>query len=87
MKLLIAAVGFLTLGVSAASAQYAYRPYLRSEHPYEERHHSFCQERARQVYAMERVIAEGRSDHKFRERFSSLATDMRARCGRYRYRD
>ena len=84
MKTLIAAAALLAVGASVASAQDG--RWRRDFYPYEERHHQHCQDLARQVWAMERDVAAGRSSHNERITLINRKTELDRRCGGWRYR-
>jgi hypothetical protein len=86
MKSLVLAAGLLALGASAASAQYS--GYHRDSHPYAQRHHSVCQEKAIRLHTYEQraLRNDGRLDRRERETIRSLQNDLDRTCGRYRHR-
>lgn len=84
MKTLILAAGVLAIGAGAASAQGMWR---RDEHPYAERHHSFCQVKARRLHDYERRAAsDGRISPREHRTIEALRRDLDHTCGRFRWR-
>ena len=82
MKTIVLAAGLLAAGTAVASAE----PWNRGRYPYEERHHSVCQEKAHRLHAFERRAAsDGRISHREREIMHELARDLDRTCGRYRW--
>jgi hypothetical protein len=81
MKTLIAAVALLAAGTTLASAQ----EWRRDLYPYEARHHEFCQRTGREIWRLERLVAERRSNHRERETLLSLQRERDARCHGWRY--
>jgi len=85
MKTLIAAAGLLVIGATAASAQYA--PWKRDLFPYEARHHSVCQDKARRLHGFERRAAsDGRLSGSERETIRFLKRYLDRTCGGWRWR-
>lgn len=87
MKSLVVAAGLLALGASTASAQYG-GGYHRDHHPYAQRHHSVCQDKAIRLhgYVVRSKRDDGRLDRRERETIRSLERDLDRTCGRYRHR-
>jgi hypothetical protein len=87
MKSLVLAAGLLALGASAASAQYS-GGYHRDHHPYAQRHHSVCQDKAIRLHGYEaRALRnDGRLDRRERATIDALKRDLDRTCGRYRHR-
>lgn len=82
MKKLLIAAGLLTIGTTIASAE----PWHRDRHPYEERHHAMCQDKAHRLHDFERRAArDGHVDHREREIIRELERDLDRSCGRYRW--
>lgn len=89
MKSLILAAGALLIGVTAASAQYYPGPpsWARDRHPYAQRHHSVCQEKAFRLNGFERRAGrDGHFDRREREIMRQLRWDLDRTCGRFRWR-
>ena len=86
MRALIIAAGLLAVTANSASAQFAPRPWSRAEHPYEQRYHSVCQEKANRLHDYERRAArDGRIDRHERQTIQALQYDLDRTCGRYRW--
>ena len=84
MKTLIAALGLLAVGASAASAQFA--PHNPGLHPYAPRYHGVCQEKAMRLHNYElRSARDGRIDRHERDVIRALERDLDRTCGRYRF--
>jgi hypothetical protein len=61
--------------------------WRRDFHPYAERHHSICQDKARRLYAFERrATYDGRLSFWERRELAALQRDLDRTCGRYRWR-
>ena len=87
MKSLMIAAGLIVAGATAASAQFASPPWARAEHPYAERHHASCQEKAFRLHNYERRAArDGHIDRRERMTIEALRHDLDRTCGRFRYR-
>ena len=91
MKSLILAAGALLIGATAASAQYypspSASPWARDRHPYAQRHHATCQEKAFRLNGFERRAgADGRLDRRERWIMRDLQRDLDRTCGRFRWR-
>ena len=88
MKFAFAALGLLTLGTTAASAQFGPPgAWRRDEHPYAERRHHICQEKARRLHDFDRrAAADGRIDRREREIHNRLRADLDRTCGGFRWR-
>lgn len=87
MKSLIVAVGLLAATATTAAAQFAPPPWARDSHPYAQRHHRVCQDKAFRLHDFERRAA--RDGHvSFRERriMRELRYDLDRTCGRFRWR-
>lgn len=85
MKSLMLASALLVAGGTAASAQYA--PWSSGAHPYAQRHHHACQEKAHRLFSYERRAAsDGRISHSEREVIRALKHDLDRTCGGYRHR-
>ena len=85
MKIMLAALGFVALGVTAASAQLS--PWRKDLYPYEARHHAICQEKAIRLHDYERRAArDGRIDRRERETIEALRRDLDRTCGGWRHR-
>ncbi len=87
MKSLILAVGLIAVGATTASAQYAARPWSQAEHPYAQRHHATCQDKAFRLNQYERRSArDGHIDRRERMTIEALRRDLDRTCGRFRHR-
>ncbi len=87
MKILLAAAGLLAITASSASAQFAVRPYIPGQYPYEARHHRVCEEKAFRLHQFERRAAfDGRVDRRERRIIEDLERDLRVTCGGHRFR-
>ncbi len=87
MKSLILAAGVILIGATAASAQFAPRPWARGDHPYEQRFHASCQEKAWRLNGFERRAGrDGRLDRRERMIMRDLQRDLDRSCGRFRWR-
>ena len=85
MKTIVAALGLLAVGATAASAQYA--GWRQDLHPYEARHHHMCQEKAMRLHNYERRAArDGRLDRRERATIEALERDLNRTCGGFRHR-
>lgn len=83
MKTWIIAAGF----VAAASPMATAEPWRKDHHPYAERHHSVCQEKAHRLHAFERrASADGHLSRGERAIMRDLERDLDATCGRFRWR-
>lgn len=83
MKTLLAAVALIVTGSAVASAD----PWARGRFPYEERHHTVCQDKAHRLFDFERrARADGHLSHREREIMRDLQVDLDRTCGRYRWR-
>ena len=86
MKTLIIAAGVLALGAGTVSAQ-PYPGWRRDWHPYPQRYHSVCQDKAFRLHNFERRAAsDGRISYNERQTIFSLKRDLDRTCGRYRWR-
>ena len=87
MKAIILAASLLAIGATAASAQYAPRSWSKGEHPYAERHHRICQEKAWRLHGFERrARSDGELSWRERRIIRSLRADLDSTCGRFRWR-
>lgn len=87
MKTVLAAIGLLAIGVSTAAAQFGPPPWRRDEHPYAQRHHRVCQEKAFRLHEFERRAAsDGRLDRRERFIIRDLERDLARTCGGHRHR-
>lgn len=87
MKKLLVAAGLLAVTATAASAQFSPRAWERNEHPYEQRNHRVCQDKAFRLHEFERrASADGRIDRRERAIIESLRRDLANTCGGYRWR-
>lgn len=87
MKSLMIAAGLLIVGATAASAQYAPAPWSRGNHPYAERHHATCQDKAFRLHNYERRSGrDGHIDRRERMTIEALRRDLDRSCGRFRHR-
>ena len=85
MKTLIIAAAVIAAGATGAAAQYG--PWARGAHPYEQRHHNVCQEKAHRLHDYERrALRDGRLSNGERQSIAVLQRDLDRTCGRYRYR-
>jgi hypothetical protein len=85
MKSLILAGAFVVVGAASASAQFA--PWSSERHPYAQRHHHSCQDKARRLHQYERRSArDGRVSASERDVIRALERDLRRTCGGYRHR-
>jgi hypothetical protein len=85
MKSLIIAAGLIAVGMTTASAQIV--PWDRSLHPYAERHHRVCQDKAFRLYQYERRAASDAFLSRFeRANIIALKRDLDLTCGRFRWR-
>jgi hypothetical protein len=94
MKKLALAVGLLTVGAAAASAQsvqFRVGPpppqptWNKGGFPYEARRHDRCQKQAWRLREYERFAAsDGRISWRERREIASLRADLDRTCGRYR---
>ncbi len=85
MKSVLAAVGLLAVTATTASAQFAPPPWARSSHPYAERHHRVCQEKAWRLHSYERRSAsDGVITPRERSIMRELRWDLDRTCGRFR---
>lgn len=84
MKAMLIAAGLIAAGAGAASAQYG--GYNKEVHPYAQRHHATCQEKAIRLHGYEhRAAADGKITHRERETIRALERDLDRTCGRYRH--
>lgn len=84
MKSLLIAGAAILVSATAASAQFA--PWTPS-HPYAQRHHHSCQEKAFRLHQYERRAArDGRISHSEREVIRALQHDLNRSCGGFRHR-
>ncbi len=87
MKVHLAAIGFLAVTASSASAQFVLSPWARDSHPYAHRHHRVCQDKAHRLHDFERRSArDGFISHRERRIMRELQYDLDRTCGRYRWR-
>lgn len=93
MKAVLAAVGLIAVTATSASAQfwggpsYAPVPWSRGSHPYAERHHRTCQEKAWRLHGFERRAAsDGVITPRERAIMRELRWDLDRTCGRFRWR-
>ena len=85
MKSMLLAAALLVAGASAARAQRA--PWSRDSHPYAQRHHSVCQDKAFRLHQFERRAAsDGRLSFWERRAMAALQRDLDRTCGRFRWR-
>jgi hypothetical protein len=83
MKKFVIAIGLLAVGATAASAQ----GWRRDLFPYEQRHHSVCQDKAQRLHRHERrAAADGRLSRWELEDIAALRRDLDRTCGRFRWR-
>lgn len=81
-KLLVTAALLTIAGATGASAD----PWRREHHPYAERHHHVCQDKAHRLHAFEmRARSDGHMDRREREIMHRLQADLDRTCGRYRW--
>jgi hypothetical protein len=87
VKNILIAAGLLAVSATAASAQFAPRPYTPGQHSYERRHHRECEDKAIRLHQFERRAAsDGRIDRRERAIMADLERDLRITCGGHRYR-
>ena len=87
MKSVIIAAGMLALAATSASAQYAHKPWSKEGHPYAQRHHSVCQDKAIRLHRYEnRASSDGVLTRSERQNIVALKRDLDRTCGRYRWR-
>jgi hypothetical protein len=87
MKNILIAAGLLAVSATAASAQFAPRPYVPGQHSYERRHHRVCEDKAIRLHQFERRAgADGRIDRREARIMEELRRDLRITCGGHRYR-
>ena len=87
MKSVIIAAGMLALAATSASAQYAPQVWSKGAHPYAQRHHSVCQQKAIQLHRYEnRAASDGVLTRSERQNIVALKRDLDRTCGRYRWR-
>ncbi len=85
MKALIIAAGLIAVAATSASAQF--NPWVRGQHPYAERYHNICQDKAQRLYAFERrAVADRYLSFEERREIRALRRDLDRTCGRYRWR-
>ena len=83
MKALILAGGILVVGASGASA---YEGWKRDHHPYAQKHHSVCQDKARRLHVFEmRASRDGRITRDERRTIEVLQRDIKHTCGGFRH--
>lgn len=84
MKKLILAAALIVAGTSAVSAQGVWR---KEEHPYAQRHHNVCQDKARRLHDYERrSTRDGVVTWRERRTIEALRRDLDRTCGRFRWR-
>jgi hypothetical protein len=88
MKRAILAATLLAVGATAASAQFGPpRPWSRDQHPYAERRHTVCQEKAIRLHDFDRrALADGRLSWRERRIHDALKRDLDRTCGGFRHR-
>jgi len=88
MKKLILAACLVAAGATTAAADY--RGWNHNDHPYEERHHAFCQEKAERLHRLEFEFREarehGREGDHLRHEIHELEHNLNETCGGYRWR-
>ncbi len=83
MKALIIAAGLLALGASGASA---YEGWSKEKHPYVQKHHSVCQDKAARLHNYEmRAAKDGRLSWRERRTLEALKRDLNHTCGGFRH--
>jgi hypothetical protein len=87
MKKIILAAALVVVGATSASAQFAPSPWRQSDHPYAERRHKICQEKAWRLRDFDRrAAADGRLSWRERRIHDSLRADLDRTCGGFRWR-
>ncbi len=87
MKSVIIAAGMLALAATSAAAQYAPQVWAKGSHPYAQRHHSVCQDKAIRLHRYEnRAASDGVLTRVERQNIVALKRDLDRTCGRYRWR-
>ena len=87
MKSVIVAAGLLALAATTAAAQYAPQVWSKGSHPYAQRHHTVCQQKAVQLHRYEhRAASDGVLTRGERQNIVALKRDLDRTCGRYRWR-
>jgi uncharacterized membrane protein YebE (DUF533 family) len=83
MKALIVAAGLLALGASSASA---YEGWNKERHPYAQKHHTVCQDKAERLHRYEaRSARDGRLSRDELRTIDALKRDLRRTCGGFRH--
>ena len=87
MKALIIAAGLVVVGATSAAAQYAPQTWAKGSHPYAQRNHSVCQDKAIRLHKYEhRAASDGVLTRAERQTIVALKRDLDRTCGRYRWR-
>ncbi|MEQ1698096.1 MAG: hypothetical protein ABL901_19875 [Hyphomicrobiaceae bacterium] len=80
---IIAAAALLAIGASSASAREGWQ---KDRHPYAQKHHSACQDKAQRLHGFEvRATRDGRLSRDERRTIEVLKRDLDRTCGRYRH--
>jgi uncharacterized membrane protein YebE (DUF533 family) len=83
MKALIIAAGLLAIGASSASA---YEGWKKDEHPYAQKHHAVCQDKAMRLHTFEvRASKDGHLSRDERRTIEVLKRDLSRTCGGFRH--
>jgi hypothetical protein len=83
MKALIIAAGLLAIGASSASALEGWN---KDRHPYAQKHHSVCQDKAVRLHNYEmRASKDGRLSWRERRTLEALKRDLKQTCGGFRH--
>jgi hypothetical protein len=87
MKKIILAAALVVVGATSASAQFARSPWRQGEHPYAERRHKACQDKAWRLREFDRrAAADGRVSPRERRIHDALRADLDRTCGGFRWR-
>jgi hypothetical protein len=85
MKYVILAASLLALGASASTA--SAQGWNREHHPYAQRHHHACQDKAARLHQYERRSArDGIITPSERRTIRALESDLARTCGGFRHR-
>jgi hypothetical protein len=84
-KIIITALSLLAVTATVGSAQA--QGWRRDEHPYEQRHHRVCQDKAQRLHQYERRSSrDGVITPSERRTIRALESDLARTCGGYRHR-
>jgi hypothetical protein len=85
MKYVILAASLLAVGASATTA--SAQAWHRDHHPYAQRHHNVCQDKAQRLHQFERRSArDGIITPSERRTIRALESDLARTCGGFRHR-